>query len=342
MNFLSLNVQGLAQKAKKDWVKELCFKNKVNFVGLQETKMESIDIQVVRSCWGNLSFEYEYSDSVGNSGGILCIWDPNSFRKSSVMRSDYFVIIRGVWLKSGMDLMIVVIYAPQEASEKRMLWDYLTQNSVQWKGEIVMMGDFNEVRYKEERFGSIFKPHDADIFNSFIRNAGLSEVHLGGSTFTWCHKSAAKMSKLDRFFISNSLLNSCPHVSAITLDRFLSDHRPILLCETNFNSYPHWIKLDGFSTFVSDVCKVAPVNKDNGMRNLAGKLKFLKGKIRERIKSSRVKGKSDSSTLKEELRVLDETVDKGDRSDGLIQRRMELMNDIQYLDQLHAMELAQK
>ncbi|GKA51774.1 nucleotide-binding alpha-beta plait domain-containing protein [Tanacetum coccineum] len=28
MNFLSLNVQGLAQKAKKDWVKELCVKNK--------------------------------------------------------------------------------------------------------------------------------------------------------------------------------------------------------------------------------------------------------------------------------------------------------------------------
>ena len=112
MNFLSLNVQGLAQKAKKDWVKELCTKNKVNFVGLQETKMESIDIQAVRSCWGNLTFEYEHSDSVGNSGGILCIWDPNSFCKSSVTRSDYFVIIRGLWLKSGLELMIVVIYAP--------------------------------------------------------------------------------------------------------------------------------------------------------------------------------------------------------------------------------------
>ena len=51
-----LNVQGLAQKAKKDWVRELCIKNKVNFVGLQETKMESIDMLSVRSCWGNLTF----------------------------------------------------------------------------------------------------------------------------------------------------------------------------------------------------------------------------------------------------------------------------------------------
>nr|GEU77352.1 zinc finger, CCHC-type [Tanacetum cinerariifolium] len=49
--------------------RELCIKNKVNFVGLQETKMESIDLLSVRSCW-------------------------------------------------GIKLMIVVVYAPQVASEK--------------------------------------------------------------------------------------------------------------------------------------------------------------------------------------------------------------------------------
>ncbi|GKA98171.1 RNA-directed DNA polymerase, eukaryota [Tanacetum coccineum] len=120
---------GLAQKAKKDWVKELCNKNKVSFVGLQETKMESIDLLSVRLCWGNVNFDYVHSDSIGNSGGILCIWDPNSFRKDSVTVSDYFVIVRGVWIKSGMDILIVVsssgegIYlVPQIASENRQVW----------------------------------------------------------------------------------------------------------------------------------------------------------------------------------------------------------------------------
>ncbi|GJX83306.1 hypothetical protein Tco_0332787 [Tanacetum coccineum] len=69
-------------------------------------------------------------DSVGNSGGILCIWDPNSFRRSSFTRSDYFVIVRGVWLKSGIDLMIVVVYAPQEAKEKRMITVLLLFDSI--------------------------------------------------------------------------------------------------------------------------------------------------------------------------------------------------------------------
>nr|GEZ98168.1 uncharacterized mitochondrial protein AtMg00810-like [Tanacetum cinerariifolium] len=85
----------------------------------------------------------------------------------------------------GIKLMIVVVYDPQEASEKHMLWDYLTHVSDKWDSEIVLLGDFNEVRYKSERFGSNFKAHDANIFNSFIHNAGLNEVHLGGGAFTW-------------------------------------------------------------------------------------------------------------------------------------------------------------
>ncbi|GKA03684.1 RNA-directed DNA polymerase, eukaryota [Tanacetum coccineum] len=43
-------------------------------------------------------------------------------------------------------------------------------------------------------------------FNSFISAGGLVEVPSGGYSFTWVHKSAAKMSKLDRFLISKDLM----------------------------------------------------------------------------------------------------------------------------------------
>ncbi|GJR95679.1 RNA-directed DNA polymerase, eukaryota [Tanacetum coccineum] len=75
-------------------------------------------------------------------------------------------------------------------------------------------------------------------FNLFISNAGLEEVPLGGCSYTWCHKSASKMSKLDRFLISESLMNSCPNISAITLKRFLSDYRPILMRESHYDYGP--------------------------------------------------------------------------------------------------------
>ncbi|GJY57883.1 RNA-directed DNA polymerase, eukaryota [Tanacetum coccineum] len=120
--------------------------------------MGTMDLNTVRSCWGNSIFEYVQSDSVGYSGGILCIWDPNSFRRNSFTRSDYFVIIRGVWLKSGIDLLIVVVYAPQDAKEKHMLWEYLTHISNSWDGKIVMMGDFNEIQqFKKSKLRKFLK-----------------------------------------------------------------------------------------------------------------------------------------------------------------------------------------
>nr|GEX03504.1 nucleotide-binding alpha-beta plait domain-containing protein [Tanacetum cinerariifolium] len=146
--FVNVNSKGddVDSKAKKDWVKELCFNYKVNFLAIQETKMEEIDIFSVRSCWGNSIFEHLHSNSVGNSGGILCVWDPNAFRKYNHTISDYFVIIRGVWLKNGIDLTIIAVYAPHDPRDKFMLWEYLGHVVNQWHGEVVIMGDFNEVR----------------------------------------------------------------------------------------------------------------------------------------------------------------------------------------------------
>nr|GFD06237.1 RNA-directed DNA polymerase, eukaryota [Tanacetum cinerariifolium] len=116
-----------------------------------------------------------------------------------------------------------------------MLWDYLSLVILNWEGEVVIIGDFNEVRDKSERFGSVFNRQGAYNFNSFISSVGLVEVPLGGCSFTWCHKSATKMSKLDRFLIYDNLMCLCPNISSSTLDRYLSDHRPILMREVKLN-----------------------------------------------------------------------------------------------------------
>nr|GFB26080.1 RNA-directed DNA polymerase, eukaryota [Tanacetum cinerariifolium] len=125
--------------------------------------MENMELCSVKTCWGNFALDYVHSDSVGNSGGILCAWDPNSFRRINTTISDYFIMIRGVWLKTGVNLFIVMVYAPHDLRDKRMLWDYLAYVINQWDGEVVTMGDFNEVRYKSDRFGLVFNVKDTWI-----------------------------------------------------------------------------------------------------------------------------------------------------------------------------------
>ncbi|GJS07785.1 RNA-directed DNA polymerase, eukaryota [Tanacetum coccineum] len=339
----------LAQKAKKDWVKELCVKNKVNFMALQETKMKNMELFSVKMCWGNFAFDYVHSDSVGNSGGILCVCDPNSFRKRNATVNDYFVMIRGVWCLTGNDLLIIAVYAPHDCRDKQMLWDYLTYEISKWKGEVVIMGDFNEVRYKSERFGSVFNVQGANVFNSFITNAGLEEVPLGGSAFTWCHKSASKMSKLDKFLVSENLIYSCPKSNAITLERYLSDPRPILLREaffyygpTPFRYFHYWNEMEGFNKVVEDAWREGPCDKTNAMLNMMMKLKFLKAKIRKRNKSNMLSVKNVKAKYKEELEALEAIIDRGDGNEEIINKRTEVVNNIQKFDKIYSLEMAQK
>ncbi|GKB09036.1 RNA-directed DNA polymerase, eukaryota [Tanacetum coccineum] len=229
-----------------------------------------------------------------------------------------------------------------------MLWDYLCHVIANWKGEVIVMGDFNEVRNKNDRFGSVFNLQGANAFNSYISSAGLEEVPLGGCSFTWCHRSPFKMSKLDRFLISENLMNSCLNFSAITLDRYLSDHRPILLRESKYDYGPipfrffhYWIEVDGFEKLVNEAWLEAPVDASNAMLNLMYKLKYLKKKIRA-WNGMRKSSKNSKFMLKMELADLEAIIDKGKASDDIITKRMEVINSIQELDKLQSMETAQK
>nr|GEX04223.1 RNA-directed DNA polymerase, eukaryota [Tanacetum cinerariifolium] len=151
-----------------------------------------------------------------------------------------------------------------------MLWDYLSFVIGNWDSEVVIMRDFNEVHDISERFGFIFNKHGVKAFNSFIVNAGLVEVPLGGGSFTWCHKSAKKMSKLDRFLIFDNHMCSYPSISSTSLDRFLSHHRPIIMREAHYDYGPilfkffhNWFELDGFDKLVEQTWLEANVETNS-------------------------------------------------------------------------------
>ncbi|GKC09532.1 RNA-directed DNA polymerase, eukaryota [Tanacetum coccineum] len=94
----------------------------------------------------------------------------------------YVISTRGEWIPNGKQLLIISIYAPRELSEKKMLWDYLTSVIGNWNGDVVIMGDFNEVRTQDERYGSIYNVQGANAFNSFISDAGLEESKKDNSS----------------------------------------------------------------------------------------------------------------------------------------------------------------
>nr|GEY85064.1 RNA-directed DNA polymerase, eukaryota [Tanacetum cinerariifolium] len=192
----------------------------------------------IKSLWGNSKFDYTISESISNSGGILCVWDPSIFCKENHIISDNFIALYGSWVSKKVKLLMRSIYAPQSSASKRILWNYISNLIGCWDGYYMVMRDFNVVRCVEDRFGSEFNAQSSNEFNCFISNSGLIEIQLEGYSFTWSLQSAKKMSKLDRFLVSDGLLSIFPHLSEIFLDRHLSDHRPILLREMIFDYGP--------------------------------------------------------------------------------------------------------
>lgn len=233
MNFMSLNIQDLGHKAKKGWIRS-CVRN-IECFSLQETKMENMDMFSIKALWGNRVFNHAVSSLVGNFGGILCVWDLSIFVKDHGFSFDNFLAIMGTWTPTSTKLLIIYVYTSQESTEKRELWGYICSLVDRWEGGTVILDDFNEVRTKQERFGSMFNIQGANTFNNFILMGGFIDLPLGGYSYTWAHKLATKMSKIDRFLISEGLMALFPHLSGLCHDRHLSDHPPIIMCETNLN-----------------------------------------------------------------------------------------------------------
>nr|GEX48982.1 RNA-directed DNA polymerase, eukaryota [Tanacetum cinerariifolium] len=334
-------------KIKKEWVKELNIKHRVNFLALHETKMDCISYMDVKFIWGNSNFQVVTSDSVGNSRGILCVWEQSIFKKDGVSVSDNFIALYGTWLPNNTKILIVVIYAPQSIALRRTLWEYISVLINRWNGETLVLGDFNEVRSEEERFGSIFNQSSARAFNQFIASSGLLEVKMKGYSFTWSHPSASKMSKLDRFLVSDGTFLAFLAITAVCLDQHLSDHRPIILHEihtdfgpTPFCFYHSWFKQEGFDSMVEQAWHSFPHNDSNRLIRFKKKLQDLKKIIRVWIRDLNNSRVGVKNFIIDNMMAIDKDLDNGIISDDMLLNRLELSQKLYDLNHKRRAQLA--
>nr|GFA00682.1 nucleotide-binding alpha-beta plait domain-containing protein [Tanacetum cinerariifolium] len=242
---------------------------------------------------------------------------PGHFKKSEVLRKGGSILeLIDDLINMGQTMGYDMTGCLAQKAKK----DWVKELCVSYKeGEVVIMRDFNEVHDISKRFGLIFNKHGAEAFNSFIVNASLVEVLLGGCSFTWCHKSTKKMSKLDRFLIYDNLMCSCPSISSTSLDRFLSNHRPIIMREAHYDYVPIPFKFFHYCKFMN-------------------KLKYLKDKIQIWARLHKESFNSRKSILKAKLADLDGVIDKGEGLDADGHRRQEVVRFIQEVEKNDELE----
>nr|GEW80401.1 RNA-directed DNA polymerase, eukaryota [Tanacetum cinerariifolium] len=235
----------------------------------KEASCDNVDSNVVKR---------EGPEAVGNSGGILCVWEATVFKKDYATILDNFVAIYGTWLPSNFKVLLVAIYAPQQS------------------------------------------------FDRFISTSGLVDVKMEGYTFTWSHPSRSKMSKLDWVLVSEGIFLIFPSITAVCLDRHLSDHRPIILYEVQadfgpipFRFYHSWISLEGFDAMLEQTWR-----------------------IRAWIMDKRSSVSREKDSIKKELSDIDRLLAGGDVFDSNLLRRSELHRNLYNINHMESKEYLQK
>ncbi|GJV07951.1 RNA-directed DNA polymerase, eukaryota [Tanacetum coccineum] len=169
---------------KKGWVKAIIKSEQPDIVGLQETKCNLVDDSWVEDVWGGNGYGYSQLPAVGNSGGILVIWDTRVFTCKEVIGDDRFIAVKGEWRGKVEDIFLVCIYGPHVTRQKVSLWDRLAGLMSRWRGAWCLFGDLNVVRKNEDRLNSQVNIKEMTDFNDFINEARLVEIPMGGRKFT--------------------------------------------------------------------------------------------------------------------------------------------------------------
>jgi endonuclease/exonuclease/phosphatase family metal-dependent hydrolase len=262
MRIISWNIKGLGGLVKRKEVRKLVGEKNPSIVCLQETKLPTCDDFLCSSLWGNSSDAFSFRPSVGASGGLLTLWDTIEVEVWSSESRDHVLWCHGRFLSSGEELHVANVYGLCDAGVKQGLWDYLSSR-IQSLGEkrVCVCGDFNAVRFLDERRSSRIGSHPQDHipFSRFIDNTFLVDMLLSGRKFTWYKGDDITMSRLDRFLLSDEWRLSWPNCTQAAQLRGISDHCPLILLANEDNWGPRplrmlkcWREVPGYQNFVRD------------------------------------------------------------------------------------------
>jgi exonuclease III len=220
---------------KKNKVKDLVYSHKVDFLAIQETKLEAVSDSLCHNLWGSDDCDWVFLPSIRNSGGILSIWRKSTSSLLFSLVGEGFVCVCFEWGVDKKKCFVVNVYSKCDLPAKKRLWDnlVLVKNTF-GDGLWCVIGDFNAVSCSGERRGineevSPGMVLEMNFFISFLLNIDLIDVNPLGRSFTWYRPNGRVMSRIDRALVSESWSSCWGSLSLWALPRSISDHCPLVL-----------------------------------------------------------------------------------------------------------------
>ncbi|CAK8531153.1 unnamed protein product [Lathyrus sativus] len=120
MNIVTFNARGCCSSVKRRRISQVLLRGKADISMIQETKCNKMEAGFVNSMWSTVDKNWSAQNSVGNSGGILSMWNTTRISAFSSFSGKGFLGLHLVW--NNHNLVVINVYAPCNPADKRRLW----------------------------------------------------------------------------------------------------------------------------------------------------------------------------------------------------------------------------
>ena len=281
MNCLFWNIRGIGKGEKTVSIRSIAEKNKVSLMGLVETKHRKSFQPRLKRLWGNDEYDFcEVLASDTNSGGLIAVWDNQTFTVSVKHKGSRWILIEGCINSHNFECCVGVFYGNNDRRGRLAMFEEFKDKAENINKPILVLGDFNVTLHPGERTGAATSIRSMRDFSEWINELRLLDIPVHGVKFTWQRNDSK--SRLDRALCGHEWLTKFPNMNLMGLSRSFSDHNPLLLvmnpCNNwgpkPFRCYDAWFLHPHFKRFiVSEWRKIPNVS-------LHTKLKILKALLR--------------------------------------------------------------
>jgi len=125
MKVASWNIRGFGSDTKKGMIKSIIRDEKLDMIGLIETKHEEVSHWDMAKCWGSQNIEWRYVSARQHSGGLILSWKQDVFVQSDSFAMSRWLCVVGEIQKEKIQCAFCLVYAPNNQHERLMVWDQL-------------------------------------------------------------------------------------------------------------------------------------------------------------------------------------------------------------------------
>ncbi|CAK8576681.1 unnamed protein product [Lathyrus sativus] len=206
MNVVSYNNRGCGRSIKRRRITKIIEEGKTDMCFIQETKIQNLKEEDVKSIWGKVAFGWSAFGARGSVGAMLTVWRVSLIQPILSFKVTRLLVFNVVW--KAVNCYFVNVYSLCDMGGKRRFWVEL----IEWKrklpeGEWLVREDYNAIKSLEEKKGSrkVCWAYMYE-FDSFIDMMELTNVPVVGSRYTWFKDNGCCKSRIDRMLIFEGLV----------------------------------------------------------------------------------------------------------------------------------------